>query len=423
MNYLKKDRDRWKISKQECARIAVVIFAGYSFYADLIDRVNHYYLSLLFLIVSCFFGLVSLIKDRRFIIQKQQLRFMAGWVALTFFFVLIRNQWIEHGMFWRTIRWCWAVLMLFCIINNDVFSDNLVHIIAMIGFPNVIATLLFFVFRRGYSIMYRIWSFYPPGTVGGVFGYKAGLTNHYSHNATLISIILLIFTAELICLTYKDYQGNNRKFRLAALSLCSLFGLILTAKRAHFIFSVIAVLFLILLFVERIQAKKLASTVLVLIVLCAGYYFAYSRVPELRVLQERLFRTGQDYSSSLRFQMWRRGLTLFKENPVFGIGWGGYRYNTIYGIETHNVYIQLLAETGVVGFLIYVLTNAHLFILGIINTKRNIEAERNDLAITSSAALLIQTFFLLYSLTGNGLYDITFNYYIIAIGAVYLCAS
>ena len=63
----------------------------------------------------------------------------------------------------------------------------------------------------------------------------------------------------------------------------------------------------------------------------------------------------------LRLDQYRGGLRAFAEHPVFGVGAGNFQYvSTEYGPEAirkmsvHNIYIGLLAETGLPGFVLYV---------------------------------------------------------------------
>lgn len=73
-------------------------------------------------------------------------------------------------------------------------------------------------------------------------------------------------------------------------------------------------------------------------------------------------------SLGIRLQQYLAGLIIATENPVFGIGGGNYPYVADqYGLPTklaggylfplHSVYVALLAETGVPGFLLYVVSS------------------------------------------------------------------
>lgn len=62
-------------------------------------------------------------------------------------------------------------------------------------------------------------------------------------------------------------------------------------------------------------------------------------------------------SAALRLVMWDKAEALFKESPVFGIGLEGFVFETE-GFQlhnTHNYYLQLAAEQGLVGLLLFAL--------------------------------------------------------------------
>ena len=105
-----------------------------------------------------------------------------------------------------------------------------------------------------------------------------------------------------------------------------------------------------------------------------------------------------------------------------GIGWGGYKH--VYAVElyqdwqsagakylnSHNTYLQLLCETGVVGFLIYLwaalgtlLTTAKALMY-----RRSLEPWRRKALYVS---VVCQIFVLFYNITGNTLYDYTIFMY------------
>jgi hypothetical protein len=51
-----------------------------------------------------------------------------------------------------------------------------------------------------------------------------------------------------------------------------------------------------------------------------------------------------------RSELISRGLELFNSNPLWGIGFGHYSYGGIYTEYPHNIFIELLAEIGIIGF-------------------------------------------------------------------------
>ena len=79
--------------------------------------------------------------------------------------------------------------------------------------------------------------------------------------------------------------------------------------------------------------------------------------------------------------------------------------------DVHNVFLQVLTETGIIGFLLFsIMTLYSLF-----STYRKIKLtikfkhKKNHFSLTLlTLSLYIQLFFLLYCITGNPLYDTSF---------------
>ncbi len=75
---------------------------------------------------------------------------------------------------------------------------------------------------------------------------------------------------------------------------------------------------------------------------------------------ERVFMTedsngGLDHSSETRMTLWEDAMQVFSSNPVTGTGFNTYAYTQHVGDyrDTHNIYVKVLVETGVVGMLLF----------------------------------------------------------------------
>ena len=62
-----------------------------------------------------------------------------------------------------------------------------------------------------------------------------------------------------------------------------------------------------------------------------------------------------DHSAELRLELWADALDLFKSNPILGTGFNTYAYMKRVGnyADTHNIYVKVLIETGVVGLALF----------------------------------------------------------------------
>lgn len=112
------------------------------------------------------------------------------------------------------------------------------------------------------------------------------------------------------------------------------------------------------------EKKRILIAMIVLVILGVtgvSYLAKTEYMERYAVFAERLINiiqgTGvQKDITSGRTILWQIALSFFKDNPVFGIGWGHFKeYIPAFMGDlnnVHNNYIQLLCETGVVGFLL-----------------------------------------------------------------------
>lgn len=83
------------------------------------------------------------------------------------------------------------------------------------------------------------------------------------------------------------------------------------------------------------------------------------------ILSSRLLQSAQEGNLSGREIIWQRLLPLIKSHPFFGVGKTGYHYFTLttFGVITspHNVIIEILCLTGIVGLAPYLLFLYRIF--------------------------------------------------------------
>lgn len=147
-----------------------------------------------------------------------------------------------------------------------------------------------------------------------------------------------------------DHVVKKEKIIFNISKLAIVFGAIMfTSSRAAFV-GMIVVLFLFLcskLFSRNISIGKtllilfFIILVSILFVNLAEYYF-----PEQ--LERMINLTGSGDGGNGRIDLWERSISEWENHPVFGIGLDG--VVETYGKATHNTYLQLLTETGILGF-------------------------------------------------------------------------
>jgi len=166
---------------------------------------------------------------------------------------------------------------------------------------------------------------------------------------------------------------GKRLRTLAAITLvCCAGALVLTASRGGFA-SFLAVLVLGAVYIAR-QAKSRRWLLIgggFVAVLALVLFFGLVRSPWVQ----------EDQSAAMRLLFWGFALTLFVRSPIIGVGYGNFRdlYNlpgiTSGVFDVHNLYLQLLSETGLLGFLSF----ACLIALVIRRCLRNLRRKDLDL--------------------------------------------
>lgn len=260
-------------------------------------------------------------------------------------------------------------------------------------------------------------------------GFYTGFTSQVAYSAGyIVNGIGLLFCGWII----------NKKFSKKSILvlIILLFGLLLTQKRAHMLFTIFAISLVYVQFSQFNSDKvKKMLKVFYLTAFAVGFFLVISQITNVgQLLFSRVIETfqelaaGEDITSN-RIPIWRHAWDVFLEHPYFGVGWGNFR-DTVIGnvtvrtaMETHNIYLQLLSETGVIGTLLILSPFLIIYIITIKSTRFISKNEKNyskqwKLAVLFS--LFTQTFFLLYGFTGNPLYDYSFLImYFLAFGLIF----
>jgi O-antigen ligase len=160
--------------------------------------------------------------------------------------------------------------------------------------------------------------------------------------------------------TFAWYLGVNAKSAAvrglfwAVSGLCAI-TVVLTASRGGVIILSLNCIFAVVMFRAGSVRAKLAAT----IVIAASFWAIFTFTP-LHII-ERISTIGAEIqygTLDYRTTIWRAGLAAFPSHPYFGTGTGSYMVEMAHGIgwyvNAHSVYIKVLLETGMVGFVLLV---------------------------------------------------------------------
>ena len=168
----------------------------------------------------------------------------------------------------------------------------------------------------------------------------SGAFQHYNDFAAFLGVLVFI-TIGFWGYVKKLWQ----KILLFLVFLLISANVILTLSRGAWISLLIVYLFLIIF----IKNKKRKLLFLLFLVSFIGIIFSFP------LLKERFLFIVKDGGDADRFRVWKVALTMFSESPLFGKGLGLFmshfsKYINLSIQYAHNCYLQILAETGLLGF-------------------------------------------------------------------------
>lgn len=228
---------------------------------------------------------------------------------------------------------------------------------------------------------------------------SAGFTSHYTHNSMYIALGAVAWFA---------FAVNTKKKTHIILCLLSIVAMLFTQKRGPLIALVISMLLTAVIRERGTLSKRLGKYLVVGIVILFLIYIAYLLFPVLFAVFDRF--SNNDNMLSNRQYFWEYAWDLFKSSPILGHGWAYYANTlnlTIKTIDvtlqnTHNIYLQLLAETGIIGTLIFIVPMIFTLFTCIKQIRENTKA---IVAPELAFSFCFQIFFLIYGFSENPLYD------------------
>lgn len=100
--------------------------------------------------------------------------------------------------------------------------------------------------------------------------------------------------------------------------------------------------------------KNTSTTFVVLLLLIVGTYYTTNYVMSQTYLGKR-FEHLEKYGDSIRIMLYKEGFEMIRNNPIMGVGLDNFRVFSASGLYSHSDYIEVAADTGIVGFFLYFL--------------------------------------------------------------------
>lgn len=317
------------------------------------------------------------------------------------------NQDFQHGIFADAYFYATVLLIGIAVDSSKKNNDRLLNILIWSGIFYAFWTILSALIPAVYDqfILPTLRKFAPDTPRGN---YMCGFTTHYSTNGMYLANGVIASIAKLY--TQKRYGKISRKSVMALIVLSV--GLLFCGKRG--IFLCVLASFCMMFVLGRRGKGRVAKLMVFLAALSIAVYIASFWIsPLMTIIQRFQTQISTGDISTGRFDIWAEAWEGFTSSPIFGHGWGWFRYNNTFGTDfhAHNCYLQWLCELGV-------LFSIPLFIMVGWNYYRSVKRCRSlnagsdnvsaDTQIyqMSVFSFMYQTYFLLFALEGTAFYEI-----------------
>lgn len=330
-------------------------------------------------------------------------------ICIVLVLITFRNADIINKHFGMPFFSIITIIMMCILATSKKWYKIAINLILIFTLEHVFATWICYIFPGFYqqNIMPIFPDFKHELMYQLTHGEIAGFTQHYSTNATYIIIGLIV---EIFNFKYEELKTNRKKIFLNLLFIVFTFGaLLLTGKRTQ-LFIGVFVIIVVSILKNISNIKNTIKNIIILLILASLIILGLSKLmPSLLTPINRVIEgiKNEDLFSS-RDIMYDLAINEYKQNRLFGNGWGTYKYTYNTKVinkereymDAHNIYLQMLSEIGIIGISILV----GIWIYMIYRAIKHLKERPNNSYICIFLAL--QIYILLEGIVGNAIYDI-----------------
>lgn len=270
-----------------------------------------------------------------------------------------------------------------------------------------------------YSILFPHFGSFYQESISRQFTYHKMCTGFTSQTAVVAQFIIMGIMAMIYYYLPKikdKKKGAITKFILIIVPFIFLIGgLLLTGKRSPILNFAVAYFVVDIFTVKR--SKRFSHLMRILIFVCIVGLILYFIAPLFSESRNSIVRLMEfstegadthtaeegDFSNG---RLFLAGLAIneFLDNPIWGIGWG--KFAIIYDISgAHNIYLQLLCECGIIGFIIVIGAMFYILLKTYKMLRFSFTYKLQGIVLILKCSLFIQIYILVYGFLGNPIYD------------------
>lgn len=154
----------------------------------------------------------------------------------------------------------------------------------------------------------------------------------------------------------KEERKSIKIIYILSMILCAIVIMLSGSRKSIFIIA-----FSTVMYIWIRSKRKMIMTIVLLIAVAFLFYLVMTnamlyeligvRIEEL--IEFALGKSRNDRSTLIRTLMITRGMDIFKQHPILGVGANNFKAISGFGLYSHNNYIELLSGIGLIGFTIY----------------------------------------------------------------------
>ena len=306
----------------------------------------------------------------------------------------VQLQW-RGPLFWPIVFFV-SVMTVSCLFSSNTVASLqvLFRLVQLVGYFFILFTLLDSERRIFYFLLMLLGIFSIVILVSGFNFLSSG--DRLAHLSRFM--VFPALASGLYVFLTKDPRYKWFTGLLIAIAVFGSLSLIVTESRR--VIMALAIGWVFFLAVSRTRVGALIFIVLLIVVaLVYAPKQSLSRFQKTAVALE-LLQTGEELNEEETFdlftgrdKLWQLGLDKFYESPVFGIGLGiskeavGLEYGK--PLRLHNIYLEMLVETGVIGFFAFLILLLGFFSLSIKLIR--LHSKKNDFYYYLAATMLAIT--------------------------------